>query len=127
MTVAESVWMSNIHFQRVAVTEDQIDTWHLPTRPTKATDSRAKAFGSRSVEVDAIPASTLRWFVEWHIKQHVDTDQLKALETAEQSERQLLNQITKHIKPALNSLGRLAQPTRAGCPVRVRLGTSGED
>jgi hypothetical protein len=48
------------HFERVAVTPEQIRTLQLPTRPTKKTDSRAKAFGNQSVEVEAIPPATLR-------------------------------------------------------------------
>jgi hypothetical protein len=35
---------AEIHFERVAVTPEQIQTLQLPTRPTKRTDSRAKAF-----------------------------------------------------------------------------------
>ena len=46
---------AEIHFERVAVTPDQILAWDLPTRPTKATDSRAKRWtGGDSVELDAI-------------------------------------------------------------------------
>ena len=38
-----------------AVTREQIIAWRLPSRPTKQTDTRAKAFGYRtSVELDAI-------------------------------------------------------------------------
>src|SRR5262245_18065509 len=32
--------------KRLAVTEEQIDEWSLPTRPTKRSDSRARSFGS---------------------------------------------------------------------------------
>lgn len=46
---------AEIHFERVAVTQRQIDEWDLPTRPTKQADSRAKKFGPVSVELDAIP------------------------------------------------------------------------
>jgi hypothetical protein len=34
----------------VAITEAQIDAYGLPTRPTKATDLRARRFQGRSVE-----------------------------------------------------------------------------
>ena len=37
---------SEIHFERIGITEEQIKTFHLPTRPTKKSDTRAKAFGS---------------------------------------------------------------------------------
>lgn len=34
---------AEIHFERLAVTPEQIVAWNLPTRPTKKTDTRAKA------------------------------------------------------------------------------------
>src|SRR5262249_831538 len=44
-----------LHFKRLAVTEEQIEAWNLPNRPTKRSDSRARSFGSSiSVELDAI-------------------------------------------------------------------------
>src|SRR5215472_2490733 len=45
---------ADIHFVRVAVNPEQITALNLPTRPTKKTDSRSKAFKGESVEVDAI-------------------------------------------------------------------------
>src|SRR5215467_10483800 len=46
---------ADIVFQRIAVTPEQIADWDLPTRPTKASDTRSKGFGSAiSVELDAI-------------------------------------------------------------------------
>src|SRR5262252_8771360 len=49
-----------ITFERLAVTAEQIAEWNLPTRPTKASDTRAKNFGSAiSVELDAIEPNQL--------------------------------------------------------------------
>jgi hypothetical protein len=81
---------AEIHFARVAVTETQIRQLSLPTRPTKRTDSRARSFGKRSVEVDAIPAKTLRSMVDSCIRDHIDPHQLAVLQTAEESERGIL-------------------------------------
>ena len=81
---------AHIHFERVAVTEGQIRELRLPTRPTKETDSRASSFGSRSVEVDAVPARVLRSMAERCIRRHIDRRQLEALQVAEQSERNIL-------------------------------------
>ena len=82
---------AEIHFERPAVTREQVDNWNLPTRPTKQTDTRAKKFGSAtSVELDAIPASRLRTIVRECIERHVDQEQLKLLRVAEESERELL-------------------------------------
>jgi hypothetical protein len=82
---------AEIHFERPAVTREQVERWNLPTRPTKQTDPRAKKFdGNTSVELDAIPADKLRQLVRACIERHVDQDQLKILKVAEESERDLL-------------------------------------
>lgn len=76
-----------ISFRRIAVTEEQIFTLSLPTRPTKATDSRAKNFTGESVEVDAIPTAVLRNLVELAIEQHIDPIALKTTKLFEAEER----------------------------------------
>src|ERR1700733_4939376 len=79
-----------IHFQKLAVTPQQISEWTLPTRPTKRKDSRAKKWtGGDSVELDAIPPDTLRQIVRGAIEQHINQDQVAAIEAAEQSEREI--------------------------------------
>jgi hypothetical protein len=65
---------ADLHFERVAVTRDQIDEMDLPTRPTKKSDSRAKNFEGDSVEVDAIEPDILREMAEQCVVQHVDQD-----------------------------------------------------
>lgn len=92
---------AEIHFQRVAVTPRQIDEWALPTRPTKKKDSRAKKFIGESVELDAVPSSTLRTLVEMCIEQHVDRDALKVLRIAEESERGVLGQLLSIYREAI--------------------------
>ena len=59
-TLREMAPDADIHFERIAVTPEQIAHWNLPTRPTKATRHRAKGFGDISVELDAIEPGTLR-------------------------------------------------------------------
>ena len=81
------------HFERVAVTPEQIEDWQLPTRPTKKTDTRSRGFSGESVEVDAIPPAQLRALAEECILRHIDPDALEALHLAEQSERELLLKI----------------------------------
>jgi len=81
---------AEVHFERVAVTEGQIEEYGLQTRPTKRSDSRSKGFVGESVEVDAIPPSTLRALAESRIQGHVDGHQLAALVAAEESERKSL-------------------------------------
>ncbi|MGH3499771.1 MAG: hypothetical protein ACRDQA_02540 [Nocardioidaceae bacterium] len=88
-TAAELDLMQFVRFERLAVTEEQIDEWQLPTRPTKKSDSRAKKFTGRSVEVDAIPAPMLRRLVEDVITEHMDQEQLRITQHVEQEERDI--------------------------------------
>jgi hypothetical protein len=81
---------SEIHFERVAVLPEHIQQFDLPTRPTKTTDSRAKNFEGESVELDAIPPSTLREMVEICILHHIDRDALERTRAVEKAERETL-------------------------------------
>jgi hypothetical protein len=84
---------SEIHFECRAVQEWQIDTWNLPTRPTKKSDSRSKAFGDRSVELDAIPPEKLREQIQACIDEHLDYDAFERLKTVEDAEKDTLDTI----------------------------------
>ena len=53
-TLKEMAPHAEIHFERCAVLPSQIDTWDLPTRPTKQSDSRALA-------PLAMPCCSRRW------------------------------------------------------------------
>lgn len=83
-----------LHFERLAVTEQQITEWGLPTRPTKRTDTRAAKFSGESVEVDAIRPPVLRDLVEDAIEAHIDQDALRVTREAEQVERRMLLQFS---------------------------------
>ncbi|CAN5903350.1 hypothetical protein BH23PLA1_BH23PLA1_35660 [soil metagenome] len=80
---------------RIAVTPEQIEAMNLPTRPTKSTDSRSKGFIGGSVEVDAVPPTTLRQLVEACITQHIDPDIHERLLTTEKAERKTLMAIAE--------------------------------
>lgn len=92
-TLKEMAPHAEIHFERLAVTPEQIVAWRLPSRPTKASDTRSKGFGTISVELDAIDPNSLRNVVERAIQRHLPDDQLRVLQVAEESERQLLRSI----------------------------------
>ena len=89
-TLREMAPDAEIHFERIAVTLEQIREWDLPTRPTKTSDSRSKGFGDISVELDAIPPTDLRDLVTMAIEQHLPKHQLDILKIAEAEERKLL-------------------------------------
>jgi len=91
---------ADIRFERIAVTEEQIRQWDLPTRPTKQTDTRARRFGSdRSVELDAIPPDTLRALVREVIERHMPRRRLKALMAQEERERRDITRMVNSIQP----------------------------
>ena len=71
---------ADVQVKRVAVTEDQIGEWKLPSRPTKTADARAKDWDGGSVELDAIPPNTLRGLVRDCIEAHIDRKAWLAIE-----------------------------------------------
>jgi hypothetical protein len=82
-----------LEFRRVAVTEEQIEDWALPTRPTKVKGNAHAADWTEdqgSVELDAIPAGQLRALVRDCIELHVDHEQLIQLRIVEAEEREQL-------------------------------------
>jgi hypothetical protein len=84
---------ADLTFERVGVTTEQVELWNLPTRPTKGSDTRAKGFTGRSVELDAIPPDTLRGLVEGRIVGHVDVDAYNVVRMAEREEQDLLRRL----------------------------------
>lgn len=97
-TLRELAPAADIRFQRVAVTPAQIRTYNLPSRPTKATDTRAKSFGDvESVELDAIPPGLLRDLVERCITRHLPQDEFQRLLKIESVERETLASIARTV------------------------------
>jgi hypothetical protein len=93
-TLRELAPGADITFERLAVTEAQIETYDLPLRPTKHSDPRFQKFearyGAGSVELDALHPDALRGIVRDAIERHLDQDALAVLKVAEESERQQL-------------------------------------
>ena len=88
---------ADIHFERLAVTKEQIRRWRLPTRPTKQSDVRAGGFGKISVELDAIEPNQLRAIVQAAIERHLPPDQYEVLKAAEESERELIGRLVRRV------------------------------
>ena len=80
-----------IVFEQVAVTEEQITEWKLPTRKPKRLSPADRNWRHNfACELDAIPPDKMRALVREVIHRHVDHDQLAILKVAEESERKLL-------------------------------------
>jgi len=87
-------------FDRVAVNENQIGEWDLPTRPTKKTDSRCKSFSGESVELDAIPPQKLRDLVTDCIESNIDQRALATTQLVEEAERETLSVMIENMEGA---------------------------
>lgn len=104
-TLRELAPKAEIYFERIAVTEDQIKRWELPTRPTKTSDTRSKGFGEISVELDAIDPDQLRELVQDYIELHLPEDQYAVLKAAEESERSIMLDLAKRIREEAGHAG----------------------
>lgn len=88
----------DFHFERVAVTREQVDVWSLPGSPPKKSDSRAKDFKGEAVELEAIPPKELRRLCEKLITQHIDPDALERCRLAEAAEVETLRLVPEFIR-----------------------------
>jgi DNA topoisomerase VI subunit A len=80
--------------ERIALTEEHISEYKLPTRPTKRDgNTHAHKFEGDSVELDALPSGELRELVRDCIERHINLAALETLREAEQSEREILEQL----------------------------------
>jgi hypothetical protein len=79
------------YVERVALTEQHIAEFNLPTRPTKREGNRhANGFEGDSVELDALPPRVLRDMVREVIEWHISPAMVAVVRAAEESERELL-------------------------------------
>ena len=87
--------------KRYALTEEQIEQYDLPSRPTKRDgNTHATKFTGDSVELDAMPSHVLRELVVDCIEQHISSDEVAVLRKAEESERQFLESWAKRATEA---------------------------
>jgi hypothetical protein len=84
----------DIDFRRIAINEDQIRQYDLPTKPRKMTDRRALHI-STSVEAEAMPAAILRRLLREEIEALLPPRALAVAKAAEESEREYLLNMAK--------------------------------
>ena len=87
------------HFEKVALTIEQIEDLNLPPEPTKKSDSRSikfiEAHGDMAVELDAVEPRTLTHMIETSIQRFFDAD---AYETRRQVQEDYRNRIEGWIR-----------------------------
>jgi hypothetical protein len=76
-------------FFRLAITEEQIAAYDLPTKPRKESDRRALHV-NETVEAEAMPAATLRTLLREAIEELLPPRALEVAKAAEKSEREQL-------------------------------------
>jgi hypothetical protein len=75
-----------LHFHRLAITEEQIAEFDLPTKPRKESDRRALHV-KETVEAEAMPAGILRHLLRGKIESYLPSGALEIAHAAEESER----------------------------------------
>jgi hypothetical protein len=84
---------SSLHFERPAVTLEQIEEFNLPTRPQKESSSNAKAWGGKPcVELDALTGAQLKGLVTECVLRHMPYQTWQSLKAEEEAERTQIRQ-----------------------------------
>ena len=86
----------SLEFVRLAVNEDQIGEYDLPTKPRKATELRRPDV-RETVEAEALPAAILRGLVSDAVESHLPAGILENLKVVEESERAGLRLLADHL------------------------------
>ena len=73
-------------FRRIAINEDQVQVYDLPTKPRKEGDKRSQQV-AYTVEAEAMPAASLRAILRIEVELLLPEGALHATKVAEQSER----------------------------------------
>lgn len=95
-----------IHFERMAITEEQIKLYNLPTRETKRSDPRARHWGNKpSVELDALPAPILKQLVRSCITRHINAQVWEITQKIERQEQKTLSTVLQNLVHIPNSNG----------------------
>lgn len=81
-------------FNRIAINEDQIVEYDLPTKPRKDGDKRSLHV-AHTVEAEAMPAHTLRTILRGHVEALLPEGALHVAKVAEDSERQHLKRMAR--------------------------------
>ncbi|GAI23752.1 unnamed protein product, partial [marine sediment metagenome] len=86
----------SINFERIALTQEQIEKYQLPSDPAKQSDPNYNKFvdlygSDMVVELDSLPPDVLRKIIEDCILQNVDEGHLMRILRKEKGEKDRLN------------------------------------
>ena len=86
----------DIDFQRVAINDEQIEKYKLPTRPPKPRDLKCGIVSC--VEIDSLPMKTLTELIESCIIQHIDPHVWERQKKIESQERKLMSYLVRKLR-----------------------------
>ena len=75
-----------LKFKRIAINEEQVEAYDLPTKPRKEGDKRSQEL-KYTVEAEAMPARELRALLRAHVEALLPENALHVAKVAEHSER----------------------------------------
>lgn len=81
----------SVEFERVALVQDQVDAFDLPTAPAKASDSRSKTWTGGTCQLEALPPDQIADILGAAIKARFDFDQLADDQSAQEQDRMLIS------------------------------------
>jgi hypothetical protein len=81
-----------LHFIRIGITEDQIATFDLPTKPRKITDRRAMHI-TETVEAEAMPAGIMRALLRQYVESLLPEQALSVAKVAEDSAKDYFDRL----------------------------------
>lgn len=84
-------------FERLLVTEEQIEQLNLPTKPPKSS-THSRGFTGGTVEAEAIPAHRTRQIVREAIEQHLDMREVEVMREAEASEAEIIRNVARILR-----------------------------
>jgi hypothetical protein len=87
----------SLQFIRLAITEEQIEEYDLPTKPRKEGERRAPHL-LETVEAEAMPPATLRHILRDAIEYHLPPHVVAAARAAEESERKVLRDLATSLE-----------------------------
>lgn len=82
----------DLYFQRIAISEEQIRKYDLPTKPRKLSDRRAMHI-TETVEAEAMPANTLRNLLRTRVEELLPPQALHVARVEEQAAREWFEDI----------------------------------
>jgi hypothetical protein len=88
---------SQLRAERVALTENQVGEYELPTAPPKRTDSRSASWEGETCQLEAMPPDILETVVDDAIQGHLNMDRYHQEVDAEQADEDSIGEVLDEV------------------------------